>query len=329
MTGMQPPKKHERLLALTPAIVLWGCFGGLCLAAMNFLLQGIWAPILAVNYAYSPVFQVQTMGSSGLLLWILGMKCADIFRTDRSTWLDPAITGFFSGICTALVFTSVFVYSEMIIHPPILYYANDPFHIRVFFERLFQQWLILFAGLILVSAILQALGSWYQWSRSNKPATPKKHVFVEKLPCYRLLISAMLVLLIIPPGLVYLGVAAGFVEKQPCCTIMDTINVQRTGPDSIQIDLKTNPGFPRIIPGITPFVNISVDGKDVSTQSLATGSGLKDTLTPPEGLLYHDNATVSLRGKDISGNRTAPIHLMIIVTYRDPDNRAIIGDMDI
>jgi hypothetical protein len=323
-------QKHERLLALTPTVVLWGCFGGICLAAVNFFLQAIWTSILDTNYTLFPVYQVQIIGSFAILAWTLGAIAADFFRTGKNTGMDPVLAGLLSGICSALVFTSIIVYYDIISHPLTFFYTNDPFLMRLFLDRLFHQWLILLAGFILISGILQALGSWYQGIGSGRAGTSHKPAFIVRIRHHRFLFIALLAVLIIPPGLVYLGMGAGVIEKQSnCCTITDSVNISRTGPDSIQIVMKPDPDTVKKASGRIPFIKIFLNEKEVSNQSVITEAGWEDTIDPKKGLLYQEGASVTLQGKDVSGNRTAPAHLVIIVTYPDRGESAIICDRDI
>ncbi len=323
-------QKHERLLALTPAVVLWGCFGGICLAAVNFFLQAIWTPILDTNYTLFPGYQFQIIGSFAILAWIFGAIAADLFRTGKNTGVDTVLAGLLSGICSALVFTSIIVYHDMVSHPLTFFYTNDLFLIRLFLDRLFHQWLIVLAGFILISAILQALGSWYQGIRSGRAGIPHMPAFIVRVRHHRFLFFALLAVLIIPPGLIYLGMGAGVIEKQSnCCTLTDSVNVSRTGPDSIQIVMKPDPDTVKKTTGRIPFIKIFLDEKDVSNQSVITEAGREDTIDPQKGLLYQEDASVTLQGKDVSGNRTAPVHLVIIVTYPDRGESAIICDRDI
>ncbi|MEN6443507.1 MAG: hypothetical protein ABFC71_07140 [Methanoregula sp.] len=332
---MESIREHDRLLALIPAIVLWGCFGGICLAAVSFFLQGIWSPVLAYNYALlSPVFQFQIIGSFAVLLWVLAVIAADLFSPGRYRALGPVLIGMVSGTCTALVFTSILVIHDMISHPPILHYAGDPFLIRVFLDGLFHQWLIPLAGFILISTIIQAMGAYFRESRRSAPQddmkTPDSPAITKKLPSYRFLLLGVLAVLIIPPSLLYLGMSTGVIAEQPRdYAITDSVDVTRTAPDSVQIVMKPDPNKVRRTTSPLPSVQILLGEKDVSNRSIITESGLDDTIKPSEGLLYRNGASVILRGKDASANDTVPVRLVIIVTYPDTGERAIICDRDI
>jgi hypothetical protein len=307
----------QRLFSSVPAIVLWGSFGGICLAAEIFLLQAMWDPVLEYNSALSPVYQFQMMGSCAILFWILGAIAADLFRTGRGGWLDPVITGLLSGICTALIFAVIIVSNDMVSHPSVVQYANDPFGIRVFLDRLFRQWRVPLAGFIIVSGILQALGAWYHGSRQRPgpgvEGIPHRQIVTGRLYSHRFLLLALVAFLLVPPALAYLGMSTGIVEEQyRCCKITDRVEVSRTGPDSICIVMVPDPE--RTTDSI-PAVKIFIDEIDVSNQSIITGSGLDETLDPPEGLRYKEGASVILKGKHVTGNGTGPARIRVIVWY--------------
>ena len=140
-----------------PAIILWGCFGGLCSAVLYFLLQAIWGPILVRNPEISLVNQFQMIGLFLILFWVLGMPVSDLFRSGSSNRFAGVYTGLLSGICTGFVLISVIVVFDMVYHAPGVFSVTNPFFGRVFLFRLFHMWRIPLAGLIIVSGILQAL----------------------------------------------------------------------------------------------------------------------------------------------------------------------------
>lgn len=131
---------------------------------------------------------------------------------------------------------------------------------------------------------------------------------------YRFLILVILALLIVPPVIAYIGMASGVIERDnPAYRPFDSVNVYRMEDESLLILLAPDPGCPQRGPGLR-FVNISVDGKDVSTQSIIMNSGLDLSIDPPEGLLYGNNSSAILRGDYLSGNNTVLIRVDVIYT---------------
>jgi len=318
-----------RIFTLIPAIVLWGCFGGICLAAMNFFLQSAWAPFFKINHSLSPVYQIQMICSFSILLWILGMMVADLFIPDGDPWLSSAIAGFLSGICTALVFMSITVYHDMMSHPLVFFYTNDPFLIQLFLNRLFHQWFIMLAGSLIISGILQGLGGGYHGIRQKVES--QDNPVVSKLYRQRFAFLILIAILVAPLGIISTGISGGFIEMPPsCCPMPENVNASRTGPDSIRISLNIDSADIARKPSDTlPYITIKINEMEVSNQSIITGSGLEDTIDPPVGLRYLDGASVTLQGKEVSGNETDPTHLEIMVTYPNHGESAIICDRDI
>jgi|GEM_PF-1424384 len=325
-------REHEQLLARVSATVLIGCLGGICLAVAHFFLQAIWAPVLDYDYTLSSLYQFQVIGSFAIILWTLGVIAADVIPSGKNNRLDPVLIGLLSGICTALVFTSIIVVHDIVSHPPVFFYAGDPLLIRGFLDRFFHPWRIPLAGFILVSGIIQAIGAWYRKFRQKQEPEGNnilhKPAITKMLYRHRVVLLTLLAALIIPPGLMYIAMDRGVSEGQSACcdVISDTVDVTRSGSDSIRIVMKPDL---KVKHDPVPSVNIYLDEKDVSNQSVITRSRLDVVITPPEGLLFQRDASVSLQGRGVLGNETVPIHLQIIATYPDKGIRYMICDRGI
>jgi hypothetical protein len=321
--------EHRDFLATVPAIVLWGCFGGLCLAAVHLFLQGTWTRLLDYNYTLSPMYPFQVIGVSALLLWIFGVTAADLFCKVRAPWPGSVLTGLVSGICTALVFAATIVICDMLSRPPVVLYSNDPFMVRVFLDHLFHQWRIPLAGFLVISGILQALGSWYRASGHGRNGAPAPLAETFRFRDYRRIVFILLAILVIPQGLIFLGMSSGIIGEQcTCYSINDTVSVSRTGPDSLMLVMIPDPDTVRKTSAPLPTLQILINEKDLSNQSAIARQGLDDTIDPPKGLIYQEGASVILKGRDVTGNETSPARLAVIITYPEKGNRAIIVDHD-
>ncbi|WP_048150935.1 hypothetical protein [Methanolacinia paynteri] len=313
---MEKLPENRNLRDVVPAIILLGCFGGICLAVMVIFLQGIWAPVLDYNVSVSRVKDFQLIGLSLIIFWTLGMMASDLFCTGGEKARSPVITGLASGIATAFVFSSI----NVLVSPPFLFsWENGIFSIQTgtLFFRLIE-WLILFSAFAITSGILQSIGAWHRHSRQElKQETVdvrEKSSFYGMLYAYRFLILVLLALLIIPPVIVYAGITTGVIERDnPAYRPFDSVNVSRTEDESILILLNPDPECPQKEQGLR-FVNITVDGKDVSTKSVIMNSGLNLSIDPPEGLLYRNNSSAILRGDYLSGNNTVLIRVDVIYT---------------
>jgi len=301
------------------------------LAAGYFILDRLWDPVLACNYPFLPLFQLGTIGSFAIILLITGMVAADLFPTGSRNRLDPVCIGLISGICTALVFTAILVSFDMVSRPPILRYVEDPFLVRMISDRLLRQWLIPFAGFLTMSGIVQALAAWYRGSRQDggdtKDGSPRRSAITGIVSRYRIPFFILIAVIVVPPGLLYLGMNTGIIAEKPMCSaITGRVNVTRTGPDSIRIVMEPDP---KKRCDSVMDIKIFLDKNEVSSQSLINRSGLDDRIDPSAGLLYRSGASVTLRGKDVAGNETVPTHIRILVSCPDTNTGAVICDRDI
>lgn len=183
-------------------------------------------------------------------------------------------------------------------------------------------------GILISSAFIQGLGAYFSEPRCGFAPEDWKiqniSAITRQLHSYRFLLLAVL---IVPPVLLYLGNPGSVAEELGCFVpITDSVDATRTGPDSISIVMQPDS---RIKNDLVPSVEIFLDENDVSNQSIIMGSGLDAVINPPEGLPFQRKASVTLQGRDVSGNETVPVHLQIIVTYPDRGIRYVICDMQI
>ena len=311
----------NHLQGILPEIILWGCIGGICLTAMIFFLQAVWAPILDYNISVSLIYKFQMIGSSVILFCTLGMAASDLFCTGRKNKRGPVFTGLLSGITTAFVFSSIYV---ILSRPYLFSWDNGVLEVNTGLKLI--EFLILFTAFGITSGTLQATGAWYRHSRQeSKPGKAdvrEKPTFSGMLYTYRFLILILLALLVIPPVMANIGIETGDIKwnngfNRP----FEYAEVSRTTDGSIMIFMKHDILSPQRCPGLR-FVNITVDGKDVSTQPIIADSGLNLSIDPPEGLEYRDNSSAILRGGYLSGNDTVLIR--VNVTYTDLGFRDVI-----
>jgi hypothetical protein len=302
-------------------IILWGCVGGICLAAMIFFLQVIWAPALDYNTSVSLVEKFQMIGSFAVLFWTLGMAASDLFCTGRKNEPGPVFTGLVSGISTAFVFSSIYV---IISRPYLFSWDNGILEVNTGLKLI--EWLILFTVFGITSGTLQATGAWYRHfrkgSKTGRADVREKSTYSGILYTYRFLILLLLALLVIPQVAAYIGIENGSIKwdsgfNRP----FEYAEASRTTDGSIHILMRHDIISPQRGPGLR-FLNITVDGKDVSTQSVIAGSGLNLSIDPPEGLVYRDNSSAIISGGYLSGNDTVLVR--VNVTYTDLGFRDVI-----
>ncbi|MEN6443505.1 MAG: hypothetical protein ABFC71_07130 [Methanoregula sp.] len=187
---------------------------------------------------------------------------------------------------------------------------------------------ILVTGILISSAVIQAIGAYFSEPRCGFAPEDRKiqniSAITRQLHSSRFLLLAVL---IVPPVLLYLGNPGPVAEELRCFVpINDRVDVTRTAPDSIRIVMQPDSGIKH---DVVPSVKIFLNEKDASNQSIIMGSGLDAVINPPEGLPFQRKASVTLQGRDVSGNETVPVHLQIIVTYPDKGIRYMICDMQI
>jgi len=157
----------------------------------------------------------------------------------------------------------------------------------------------------------------------NPPDTaPRKEPFRYVVWC---LVAATLVIAIIF-GLVVAGYFLRGSTAKECSFCAewqtDIAPAIRTGPDSVHIVMQPDTSIHH---DKIPIVNIYLNEKDVSNQSLILASGIDAVISPPEGLVFSSGSSVTLQGNAVAGNKTLPVHLQIIATYPDTGRRVVIG----
>ncbi|MDD4136350.1 MAG: hypothetical protein PHT99_00455 [Methanoregula sp.] len=105
--------------------------------------------------------------------------------------------------------------------------------------------------------------------------------------------------------------------------LTDFAPATRTGPDSIHIIMR--PDLSKLYQQV-PTVNIYVNDRDVSNQSLIAASGLVIVINPSEGLVFADGSSVTLSGRGVAGNMSMPVHLQVVASYPDTGKRVAIGE---
>lgn len=304
--------------ASLPAIILWGCFGGLCFAAACFYIRGMEEIVYISCYSgiVSPVYPFWKFGTLIILSFTLGMVAADLFCIGRKTVLDPIRAGLVSGTCSALVATILVEVS-----PQGFSWVNHPFDMAGTF-------IIILGVYLLISTIPQALGAWYQESRqrSGQDPDPTTHpaIACRRYHHWFFFVALLVLLLILPLGLLVLPVdttdyfacpGGDTCEPGHQCGMgkpPDNVTVARISPDSLRVSLKA--GSSKC--GSQNSFRILLNGNDVSNQAMIKKSGLDVTITPREGLGRQDGDFMILQGKDVVANETTPPHIQVFITDR-------------
>jgi hypothetical protein len=315
MEFVSDPKYFRSML---PVIILWGCFGGICFSAASFYLQRMDRIVEISCYSgiFSPVYPFLKYVTLMLLSFTFGMIAADMLGAGRKTGLDPIRAGLVTGACSALI--SIILVE---VYPLGYSWISYPFTLAGSFS-------IILVVYIVISAIPQVLGAWYQGSRqgsgqdSGDPVHPNNSI--RRSRHWFFFVAILVLLLILPLGLFAFPIDttdySACPEGRTCnpgdqCNWgrpPDNITVLRTGPDSIRMTLKA--GSSKC--GSRNSFKILLNGNDVTNQASIGKSGLNVTITPQEGLGQQDGSYAILQGMDVAVNETAPPHIQIIMTDR-------------
>ncbi len=108
-----------------------------------------------------------------------------------------------------------------------------------------------------------------------------------------------------------------------------SMSVNRVGDSTIKLHISLDYSGHRsafLIPVTSRPLQIFIDDRDFSNQSLIWGQGLTDTINPPEGITtYVDGSTVIISGPEIAGNSSSGRHIYVI-SYFDQENPIAVVD---
>jgi hypothetical protein len=236
-------------------------------------------------------------------------------------FLSLLITGF-PPDSTILSFNELNEKFQFVITTPISIPMNFLFHVIVALPIL-----ILFAGFGGLGGFLFARVRNYltnttpdlKIQRGNKDPTLNMFIILSVGIFLCLVFPAVVNLGLIMTGVEgnYLGKCIGSPEFSVTPSRSDETSVNLvllgnySGYESQELKAKFSPSQ---IP-----LQIIIDGKDLSNQSIVLQQGLSDTITPPEGITRYINGTsILLSGPDVRQNGTVGRHLIVTCYYANP-----------
>jgi hypothetical protein len=108
-----------------------------------------------------------------------------------------------------------------------------------------------------------------------------------------------------------------------------TMDITRTDATTITLRISRDDSGRRLagmIPVTSRPLQIFIDDRDFSNQSLIREMGLTDSINPPEGITaYADGSTVVLSGPEIAGNGSSGCHVYV-VSYFDSEHPIVVVD---
>jgi len=145
-------------------------------------------------------------------------------------------------------------------------------------------------------------------------------------------IAAILMSLILPVVASIMAIGSGTSECSFCASPPISMKVTRSDNSTINLHMSLDhTGYSRVreISSKSLPLQIMVDDKDFSNQSVILEQGLTDTISSPEGVTdYTDGSSVTLSGPEITRNESTGRHIYVI-SYYDGNNPWVVVDTDV
>lgn len=290
--------------------------------------NGIWKPLITYNNISAIIAILQ-----GGLLGPLGCLFAgglSIRLPERKTIEENHVLfiGAFSGIISGIIVSFILLHLLSLSVSQMYSIIEDPFHLKFLVSHFLPYgWILLL--IVVLFALIQASGAYlaFFWSRAERrefgdgfcQENGKKW---SKKPI-TIFIILILLIIIVPLGITYIGIWSGIIKPQSCCADIDRIKIDRLSTDSVKISFLSNnqnPGW--ILLQKPPSFQILIDSNEYSDENIIRSQGLSDVIDPPEGLEYRDGSLMILKGPGIS-NQNNPCHIIVIEVLPDGENRIL------
>ncbi|MDO9326701.1 MAG: hypothetical protein Q7T80_17255 [Methanoregula sp.] len=147
------------------------------------------------------------------------------------------------------------------------------------------------------------------------------------------IIAAILMSIILPIGGDIAAISSG-TNSCSQCGPRNPVSMTVTRSDNSTIALQLSMDYnghagSRLVPLQSQPLQILVDGRDFSNQSLIREQGLSDTITPPGGITtYIDGSSVTLSGPDLRRSGSSRTHLYV-VSYYNQQNPWVVVDTNV
>jgi hypothetical protein len=159
----------------------------------------------------------------------------------------------------------------------------------------------------------------------NKPVRVRTVIIV--------MLIAILMSIILPIGGGMAAVSSGTIPYSFCAP-PNPVSMKVTRSDNSMITLQLSLDYSghardRSIPFTSQPLQIKVDDRDFSNQSLIRQQGLTDTISPPEGITeYVDGSSIILSGPELARNESTGRHIYVI-SYYNQQNPWVVVDTDV
>jgi hypothetical protein len=104
-------------------------------------------------------------------------------------------------------------------------------------------------------------------------------------------------------------------DARACCGVFPAVSwkVERTGPDSVVMTLRSIDRRIGTEAGERPAVRIFANGNEVSNMSVIRDGGLTDNVSPPGGLQFREGGSVTLSGEDLRMDAKKPLRIQVMI----------------
>jgi|WetSurMetagenome_2_1015567.scaffolds.fasta_scaffold00632_22 hypothetical protein len=298
MTQHDTPEKNQQnrgfFLALSS-----GIFGGLCLISTYLFSQLVWTPLVTYNW-FLLMIQIPQLLLAGLVIVLLtGAGPASYGLPEIPIKRDAIKSGIISGIMMGVV-VAFFITHTGIIFDDIPLSA-------------ITRWFALMIVIFTPGTVAGAYLCFRSQSAIMNPAALDEEK--KQIPfTLRLLVFCIVLTMVLPPALAFAGTRSGIIGNDCSeCRIHQDIQAERISDQSIEITYTSKvPSIPWVGPYKSP--EITINGKDVSTQSEIDRQGIQCRIEPDKGLSYDTKSTVVLSGDAVSIDRY-PRTDIIVVSY--------------
>jgi hypothetical protein len=293
--------------------LIFGCISGAALAAGYLFLTWLWQFLLPNARWFSGYYGLHLILYFSAALALAGLLVGERSGAADRSWLW--IAGMIFGIVTALVFFGILTFLEILTGSAAFLLSSAQS-----------------MGIFGASIILPAVCAEFCGPKSTHGPDPgmagEPHKDPAKSKSHGIMAAVLLAVMILPPLFLYAGISSGLVWGQPAGYLFnDNVVATRTGPDSVTLVMHPDPRATFVT---APYVSsINLGGYEAGSQQAIAASGRDDTIDPPEGLVYREGASATIRGIDAAENSTVPVRLIVIMMYPDTGAMMVVCDREI
>lgn len=280
----------------------------------------------------------------GICFVFTGYCAAQMFRNFLDARNDVIIFSAAAGLITGLIWLFLVplltwynigngVYHNQIVSPINLVSipALVPHLMGTFVENLpfFLVFFVSIAGLGAAGALCSLRGSHDSPNENLSPGTGMQKPYLRKNMMY-VFIAGILLCILLPSCICIIGSVSGIMEVHSCDAWSPiSMNVTRTGNETITFVMSrdfSGHAWARLSTPESRPLQVFVDGRDFSNQSVILGQGLTDTISPGDGINnYSKDSSFIIQGPNVR-NDDGRKRDVVVISFYDRDNPWVIVD---